>query len=90
VEGFELFVLQSAKHCLETYHPAVYCEIFAKWTKRYDYEPVEIFNFFGGLKFQSFFINAGQKLEEYKFQSGLLPSDNFLFIHESNAPNISL
>jgi FkbM family methyltransferase len=46
VEGAELLVFQGANSVLDTHRPIVFSEMLRKWSKKFNYDPNEIFELF--------------------------------------------
>ena len=54
VEGAELLVFKGAKNTLINNKPIVFSEILRKWSKKFNYNPNDIFKFFYDLGYKSF------------------------------------
>jgi len=81
VEGGELLAFNGGKETIKKDLPIVFSEILRKWTKKFNYNPNEIFNFFYELGYKSFTVKDG-----FLFEFGFMDDDtmetNFFFLHK--------
>ena len=80
VEGAELLVFQGAKNTLLNNKPIVFSEILRKWSRKFNYNPNEIFKFFNDLGYRSY--TAGNfKLKKFYNMNDNTKETNFFFLH---------
>jgi len=81
VEGAELFVFEGGYSTLKEFKPIVFSEILRKWSRKFDYNPNDIFDLFYDLGYKSFFPKAG-KLHPFGYMDDETIETNFFFLHE--------
>ena len=80
VEGTELMVFKGGKKLLTEVCPLILCEIEENQTRKYNYDPKEIFNFLQELNYESFVF----KSEKLKATTGTYPlAINYIFIPQN-------
>ncbi len=80
VEGAELLVFKGAKNTLLNNKPIVFSEILRKWSKKFNYDPNDIFKFFYDLGYRSY--TAGNfKLKKFYNMNSNTKETNFFFLH---------
>ncbi len=80
VEGAELYVMLGAEEVLAQHHPVIMAEILRKWSKKYDYDPNEIFEFLGALGYLAF-TTDGYRLFPFGKMTEETVETNFFFLH---------
>ncbi len=63
IEGGELNVLLGAEETLDRFHPDLFIEVYADHTRRFGYEPKDIFEFLKGKRYNIYHFK-GNKLSE--------------------------
>ena len=81
VEGAEFMVFKGAKKTLRNKKPIVFSEILRKWSKKFNYNPNEIFSFFNNLGYCSYTIRRS-KLKSFKNMNEKTKQTNFFFLHK--------
>jgi hypothetical protein len=81
VEGGELLVFQGGKETIKNDLPIVFSEILRKWSAKFNYNPNEIFRFFGVLKYQAFTVKNGVLIPFEAMNEETLET-NFFFLHK--------
>jgi FkbM family methyltransferase len=61
VEGFELSVLRGSVKLIERSRPLFWCELWAEYTRRYDYSPSDVFRFFSDRDYRTY-VASGDRL----------------------------
>ncbi len=82
VEGAELFVFQGAQETLTSQKPIVFAEILRKWSKKFNYDPNEIFNLFYKLGYKAYTAKGSQLIPFEKMTENTI-ENNFFFIDPS-------
>ena len=82
VEGAELLVFQGANAVLDTHRPIVFSEILRKWSKKFDYDPNEIFQLFRSKNYGAYTCAKGELVPFEKMTEETLET-NFFFIPNS-------
>lgn len=80
VEGAELMVFRGALGTLNQHKPIIMTEILRKWSKRYNYNPNEIFRFLSEIGYQAF-TTDGVFLTEFHEMTDDTIETNFFFLH---------
>lgn len=80
VEGAELFAFQGAKNSINKFRPIVFSEILRKWSKKFEYDPNEIFNFFEELNYKAYIVNQEGRLKSFGKMDETTIETNFFFI----------
>jgi FkbM family methyltransferase len=80
VEGAELHVLTGAKATLDRHRPIIMAEILRKWSRKYDYEPNEIFRLLQNLGYLAF-TTDGRRLFAFEAMTEETIETNFFFLH---------
>lgn len=81
VEGAELMVFKGALNTLEKDTPIVMAEILRKWSKKYDYNPNEIFRLFLDNGYRAF-TTDGYFLIPFSEMTEETVETNFFFLHK--------
>ncbi len=81
VEGAELLVFKGGINAIKKNKPIVFSEILRKWSKKFNYNPNEIFSFFRDLGYQSFTVKNNY-LEVFGDMNKDTLETNFFFLHE--------
>lgn len=79
VEGAELMVFQGAKATIASQRPIVFSEILRKWSKKFDYDPNEIFDFFRAQNYQAY-TAENNELRAFSRMTEETVETNFFFI----------
>lgn len=61
VEGFELPVLRGADRLIKECRPVLWCELWAQYTRRYNYTPADVFQFLTERRYRTFIIDDAGK-----------------------------
>lgn len=61
VEGFELPVLRGADRLIEECRPVLWCELWARYTRRYDYAPADLFQFLTEHRYRTFIVDDASR-----------------------------
>jgi len=80
VEGAELLVFQGGSNTINRDKPVVFSEILRKWSAKFNYDPNEIFDFFGLQGYQAFTVK-GCYLSEFGRMVDSTTETNFFFLH---------
>lgn len=91
VEGAEFFVFKGAEELLKKCTPIVFVEILRKWSRKFNCDPNDIFNYFYKLGYKAFTAvpgGAGDKLVEFSVMTEETVETNFFFIHASKINTI--
>ncbi|MDX1444525.1 MAG: FkbM family methyltransferase [Gammaproteobacteria bacterium] len=86
VEGAEMLVFRGAEQVLRSFHPVIYTEINADYTKRLNYEPHELLSYLGRIGYEARHVDrdaAGFTLSREKGYTG--PGDYLLRINPRSA-----
>ncbi len=81
VEGAELMVFLGAKNVIEINKPIVFSEILRKWTKKFNYNPNNIFDLFYSLGYHCYTVYNSQLKKIPKIKSNTIET-NFFFLHK--------
>jgi FkbM family methyltransferase len=87
VEGAELFVFEGGVSTIKEYKPIVFSEILRKWSRKFDYNPNDIFDLFYDIGYKSYFPISG-KLHPFGYMDEETTATNFFFLHEKNHQKI--
>lgn len=87
VEGGELLVFEGAKATIARDKPVVFAEILRKWSRKFNYEPNEIFAFFTALGYQSFTVDK-HTLVPFGLMDETTVETNFFFLHADKHANL--
>ena len=87
VEGAELLVFQGGKETIEKCRPIIFSEILRKWSKKFDYHPNDIINFFKEMDYICFVTHQGF-LEEFDLVTEETEETNFFFLHQDKHQNL--
>lgn len=80
IEGAELLMLKGGLQSIQKFKPLIILEVFEQWTKRYNYEPEEIFTLLMKLGYSYKVVNKGLKQGKIKnLKKELRTSYNFVF-----------
>jgi FkbM family methyltransferase len=79
VEGAEFFVFKGAEQVLKEQRPIVFAEILRKWSRKFGYEPNEIFDFFSGLNYQAYVVRGSELVKFGKMTEDTMET-NFFFL----------
>lgn len=80
VEGAELHVFQGGVETIKRERPIIFSEILRKWSRKFEYDPNEIFNLLRGIGYLAFTVNKDY-LSEFQFMSERTIETNFFFLH---------
>lgn len=80
VEGAELLVFNGAESSLLKYQPIVFSEILRKWSKKFNYDPNDIFNKFRSMGYIVFTSRDGNLFEFIEMNEETTET-NFFFLH---------
>ena len=80
VEGAELMVFQGAENCLKRDKPIVFSEILRKWSKKFNYTPNDILDFFQGIGYFCFIVVGDSLFKIDEINENTLET-NFFFLH---------
>lgn len=81
VEGAELFVFKGGVDIIKKTKPVIMTEMLRKWSKKYDYHPNDIINFFKNLNYECFTIEKN-KLKKVVNITEKTKATNFIFFHK--------
>lgn len=88
VEGAELFVFKGASEVLLKQRPIVFSEILRKWSRKFNYEPNEIFSLFNKADYQSFTVKNG-RLHPFSQMDEKTVETNFFFIPKEKIDHLA-
>ena len=95
VEGAELLVLKGAKRTIELLKPVVQVEVSGSFTKLYDYEPYDLFNFMAGTGYDYAFLGqhedetgVGRLQTSTRLADDLAVSSEFFFFPKERPMNL--
>ncbi len=80
VEGAEFLVFKGAKKTLKTCKPIVFSEILRKWSKKFNYNPNDIFKLFNDIGYTAF-TASNFKLKKFYTMQDITKQTNFFFLH---------
>lgn len=80
VEGAELLVFQGGTRTIARDKPIIFSEILRKWSRKFNYDPNEIFNFFRDHGYQSFTTLNGSLIPFSEMTDATIET-NFFFLH---------
>jgi FkbM family methyltransferase len=83
VEGAELMVFKGASEILAEHKPIIMTEILRKWSKKYDYNPNEIFELFFSKGYESFTTDGYNLIPFHEMTEETLET-NFFFLHSES------
>lgn len=81
VEGAELLVFQGGKECILKNKPIIFSEILRKWSKKFKYNPNDIFDLFRSMKYEVYFCQ-NSKLIQFTEMNDRTVETNFFFLHK--------
>jgi FkbM family methyltransferase len=80
VEGAELLVFKGGLETIAREKPIVFSEILRKWSKKFNYNPNEIFHLFREQGYQSFTVKGNYLVEFFSMDESTVET-NFFFLH---------
>jgi len=87
VEGAELLVFKGGLDAIKSSKPIIFSEILRKWSKKFDYNPNEIFELFSKMGYLFFTVN-GRYLERFYRMDESTKETNFFFLHSEKHSNL--
>lgn len=87
VEGAELMVFQGGERTICRDLPIVFSEILRKWSKKFDYNPNQIFEMFRKIGYRAFTVQ-GSNLAEFEKMDEATIETNFFFLHSEKHDRI--
>jgi len=80
VEGAELLVFKGGKETILKHKPIIFSEILRKWSKKFEYNPNDIFDLFRSMGYEGYFCQDG-KLFQFAEMNESTVETNFFFLH---------
>lgn len=87
VEGAELLVFQGGLKTIERDKPIVFSEILRKWSKKFNYNPNDIFRLFKDQGYQAFTVEGNYLTKFFEMDESTIET-NFFFLHSEKHANL--
>ena len=87
VEGAELLVFRGGIETIKRDKPIIFSEILRKWTKKFNYNPNDIFRLFKEQGYQAFTVKENCLLNFFEMEESTIET-NFFFLHSEKHVNI--
>lgn len=81
VEGAELLVFQGGIEVIKRDKPIIFSEILRKWSRKFEYDPNEIFHLLRGIGYEAFTVDQNY-LNKFFLMSEETVETNFFFLHK--------
>lgn len=81
VEGAELLVFKGGLQTIKKYKPIVFSEMLRKWSRKFEYHPNDIIEFFQGVDYECYVIDK-DKIKKFGYVDKETMETNYLFFHK--------